>query len=125
LPPWSSAVSPAHRGSHKQPRGGWKDLGVVAEIIWTAEAQRWLQEIYDYIAEDNETAAYRTVRGIYERAQILLTFPEIGYRYRDRPDVRVLLYGHYRIAYLVTTEGNIDSSGCSTARWTFVLPDPG
>ena len=42
-------------------------------MVWTAEAQRWLQEIYDYIAEDNEPAAYRTVRGIHVRAEILLT----------------------------------------------------
>ena len=68
----------------------------MAQVIWTAEARRWLQEIYDYIAEDNEDAAYRTVRAIHERAETLLTFPEIGYRYRERPPIRVLLYGHYR-----------------------------
>ncbi len=83
----------------------------MAQIVWTAEARRWLQEIYDYLADDNETAAYRTVRGIHERAEILLTFPEIGYRYRERPEVRVLLYGHYRIAYLVTPERNIEVLG--------------
>ena len=38
----------------------------MAQVIWTAEARRWLQEIYDYIAEDNEDAAYRTVRAIHE-----------------------------------------------------------
>jgi plasmid stabilization system protein ParE len=34
--------------------------------------------------------------------QILSDFPEIGYRYRTEAegDVRILLYGHYRIAYL-------------------------
>ena len=83
----------------------------MAEIVWTTEARRWLQEIYDYIAEDNEEAAYRTVRGIHERAEILLTFPEIGYRYRERPDIRVLLYGHYRIAYLTTAERGIEILG--------------
>ena len=83
----------------------------MAQIVWTAEAQRWLQEIYDYIAEDNEPAAYRTVGGIYGRAEILLTFPEIGYRYRERPDIRVLLYGHYRIAYLLTPERDIEILG--------------
>ncbi len=83
----------------------------MAQIVWTSEARRWLQEIYDYIARDNEQAAYRTVRGIHDRAEILLTFPEIGYRYRERPDIRVLLYGHYRIAYLVTPERNIEILG--------------
>lgn len=40
----------------------------MAEVVWTAEARRWLQHIYDYIAEDNERAAYRTVLGIHARA---------------------------------------------------------
>jgi toxin ParE1/3/4 len=83
----------------------------VAQIVWTAEARRWLQDIYDYIAADNEEAAYRTVLAIHQRAEILLTFPEIGYRYRQRPDIRVLLYGHYRIAYLVSATRDIEVLG--------------
>jgi toxin ParE1/3/4 len=79
----------------------------VATIAWTDEAQRWLREIYDYIAEDNSDAAAGVVLGIHERTTILLTFPEIGHRYRDNPDVRVLLYGHYRIAYLVNAKRDI------------------
>ena len=83
----------------------------MAQVIWTAEARRWLQEIYDYIAEDNEDAAYRTVRAIHERAETLLTFPEIGYHYRARPPIRVLLYGHYRIPYLITSGGDVEIFG--------------
>ena len=83
----------------------------MAEVVWTDEARRWLQKIYDYIAEDNEDAAYRTVLSIHERADILLTFPEIGYRYRERPNIRVFVYGHYRIAYLITAQRNIEILG--------------
>ena len=83
----------------------------MAQVVWTVEARRWLQEIYDYIAADNEEAAYRTVLAIHERAEILLTFPEIGYRHRARPDVRVVLYGHYRIAYLVTPARDVEILG--------------
>lgn len=83
----------------------------MAQIVWTDEARRWLQEIYDYIAEDSEEAAYRTVRAIHERAEILLKFPELGYRYREQPDIRVLLYGHYRIAYLMSAGRNIEVLG--------------
>jgi plasmid stabilization system protein ParE len=83
----------------------------VAKVVWTEEARRWLQEIYDYIAEDNEESAYRTVRAIHERAEILLNFPELGYRYREQPDIRVLLYGHYRIAYLISPDGSIEVLG--------------
>jgi toxin ParE1/3/4 len=84
----------------------------MAEITWTEEAQRWLDDIFEYVAADNPAAAGRTVQGIYERAQVLTTFPEIGHRYlASSRNVRILLYGHYRIAYLVKDDGNIDIVG--------------
>ena len=76
----------------------------MAEIVWTKESQLWLKDIYEYIALDNPTAAIEVVEGIYQKVQVLSEFPEIGYKY-DAPkhdDVRILLYGHYRIAYLVS-----------------------
>jgi toxin ParE1/3/4 len=84
----------------------------MAEITWTEEARRWLEDIYEYIAADNPSAAARTVQSIYERAQDLKRFPEIGQRYdASLRHVRILLYGHYRIAYLVRDDGNIDVLG--------------
>jgi len=79
----------------------------MAEVRWSEEAERWLREIHDYIAQDNPDAAVRTVRGIYEKAQVLTEHPELGYRYRGRSSqpVRILLYGHYRIAYLIHDPG--------------------
>ena len=75
----------------------------MAEIRWTEEAAAWLEDIYRYIAQDNPQAAQRVVSGIYEKVQVLRTFPLIGYRHRSEPegDIRILLFGHYRIAYLV------------------------
>jgi plasmid stabilization system protein ParE len=84
----------------------------VAEIAWTLEARRWLEDIFEYIAADNPQAAARTVLGIYERAQDLKRFPQLGSRYAaSSRHVRVLLYGHYRIAYLIKDDGNIDILG--------------
>jgi plasmid stabilization system protein ParE len=85
----------------------------LAEINWTHEAQSWLKDIHDYIAADNPEAAARTVEGIYERSQLLKQYPEAGHKYEtqsDRP-VRIVLYGHYRITYLVKADGNIDILG--------------
>ena len=85
----------------------------MANLRWTAEAENWLKDIYDYIAVDNPVAAIDTVEGIYERAQVLLLHPEIGARYdviEDR-NIRVLLYGHYRIAYIVKPNKDIDMLG--------------
>lgn len=84
----------------------------MAEITWTDEAQRWLSDIYDFIATDNPVAAAQTAQGIFERAQVLKTHPEIGHRYlASSRNVRNLLYGHYRIAYLARDDGNIDILG--------------
>lgn len=75
----------------------------MAEIRWTEEAVKWLRDIYEYISEDNPMSAQKVIEGIYERTQILEGFPEIGYKYRDEQDgqVRILLYSHYGIAYLI------------------------
>ena len=74
----------------------------MAELVWTEESERWLKDIFDYISADNPRAAEGVVSGIYDRAQTLVMFPESGYRYQgSTEDVRILQYGHYRIAYKV------------------------
>ncbi len=85
----------------------------MAEINWTYEAEKWLENIYEYISQDSPDAAMRVVDGIYEKAQLLTDFPEIGYKYDRYPDltIRILLYGHYRITYLIKDDGNIDILG--------------
>lgn len=85
----------------------------MGKIRWTSEAERWLREIHEHIAKDNPAAAVRTVQRIYEKGEILAEFPEIGYVYRqeeDRP-IRILLYGHYRIAYVVKPGREVDILG--------------
>jgi len=81
----------------------------MAKIIWTSEAERWLKDIYGYISDDNQNAAIKVVDGIYEKAQLLLEFPKIGYVYEHEVDeeIRVLLYGHYRITYVVKPNDDI------------------
>ena len=80
----------------------------MAEIRWTEEAHRWLRDIYDYIAADSPDAAQKVVSEIYEKAQVLRSFPGIGYRYRTEVEgeIRILLYGHYRIAYLLKSSSS-------------------
>ena len=73
----------------------------MVEVVWAESALRWLRQIHDYIARDNPVAARGVVQGIVERTAQLAEFPESGQRValRGSRDVRVLLYGHYRIAY--------------------------
>ncbi|MDC9714371.1 MAG: type II toxin-antitoxin system RelE/ParE family toxin [Gammaproteobacteria bacterium] len=50
---------------------------------------------------------------MHQKAQILKSFPEIGYDYSsdENKEIRILLYGHYRIAYLITDTNTIDILG--------------
>ena len=85
----------------------------MAEIKWTEEAAKWLEDIYKYIAQDNPEAAVKVINRIYEKVQTLKDFPEMGYRYRSESDgeIRVLLYGHYRIAYMIRNKTVLEILG--------------
>ena len=78
----------------------------MASINWTEEGERWLSEIYTYIIRENPAAAVKVVEAIYSKVYLLKTFPYLGSRYdpESEDDIRILLYGHYRIAYLVKSD---------------------
>ena len=95
--------------------GPWKDVKVYV-LDPFAESRAigafGLEDIFEHIASENPSAASEVIEGIFQRAQVLLDFPESGYRYESSPEnVRVLLYGHYRIAYVVRVDSNIDILG--------------
>jgi len=85
----------------------------MAEIRWTEEAANWLKEIHDYIAQDSPSAAAKVISSIYENVKLLKSFPELGHKYRSEPegDIRILLYGHYRIPYMIKENESIEIIG--------------
>ncbi len=48
------------------------------DVVWTRRARRNLDDIGDYIAQDNPAAAERTVRRIVEQVSGLAFYPRIG-----------------------------------------------
>ena len=74
----------------------------MAKVVWTAEAEQWLRRIHDYIAADKSAAAFGVVESLYRRAEILADFPDVGHTYVSPSgrEVRILLWAHYRIAYV-------------------------
>ncbi len=93
----------------------------MAQIDWTREAQIWLRDIYEFIAADNPRAAASIIQDIYTVAQGLRDHPRLGRRYEHISDreIRILVHGHYRIAYLIRDEHeNIDILGV----FHFALP---
>ena len=85
----------------------------MAKIRWTIESERWLKDIYEFIAMDNPGSAGKVVKNIYEKVKTLKQFPQSGYMYKDvsEGEIRILLYGHYRIAYLFRSDNVIDILG--------------
>lgn len=85
----------------------------MAKIRWTNEAVNWLHDIFEYISQDNQKAAHRVIEGIYNKAQILSEYPKIGHIYRTEVEgeIRILLYGHYRITYLLKSDEIVEILG--------------
>lgn len=81
----------------------------MAKIVWTDESLNWMELIADYISQDNPSAAVRTLQGIFDKAQLLKKNPELGFRFEliISREVRILLYGHYRIAYELTKNKDV------------------
>lgn len=75
---------------------------------WTDEAQRWLQDVYQYIAADDPRAATRTVRGIYDERSTSRYFRRWGTATRLRPVTSGYSYtATHRSAYLVKDDGMV------------------
>ena len=85
----------------------------MVKILWTSESKKWLGEIYDYIASDSHVNAKEVINNIIGRTDVLQDFPSIGQRLLDWPDyeIRMILYGHYRIVYRIISEIRIDILG--------------
>ncbi|MCL2117606.1 MAG: type II toxin-antitoxin system RelE/ParE family toxin [Planctomycetaceae bacterium] len=79
------------------------------EIVWTAEAKCMLLKIFDGLANDSTTVATSVAHSIYRKVQRLQESPQIGwcYPHTAKRDVRIMLFGHYRIAYEIHGSGYI------------------
>lgn len=82
----------------------------MVEINWTDESKYWVKYIYEYIALDDSKAAQKLVSGICSKVELLRGFPEIGYKYEhvSKVNIRIIVYGHYRIAYRLIGTTRID-----------------
>ncbi|MDF1565989.1 MAG: type II toxin-antitoxin system RelE/ParE family toxin [Deltaproteobacteria bacterium] len=75
-----------------------------AAIAWTERATRDLDEIADFIAEDNPGAAFEWVESILSAVESAAGFPLAGRlvpEFPERQDLRERLIGTYRIVYRV------------------------
>ena len=75
----------------------------MARLIWTEPALQDLEQIADYIALDDDSAAKRLVKKVFEQAELLESFPEMCPTPHDLPDTtyRHLIVHPLRIFYRV------------------------
>lgn len=76
------------------------------KLNWTRKGRQRLQQVYDYIAEDQPTNALRFIDQITERVKVLPVHPRSGVMVTkyQRNDIREIYEGHYRIIYRVLPE---------------------
>ncbi len=75
----------------------------MAQVRWTDRASRDIRAIYEYVAEDNPSAAMKLVLDLASSTDRLRDFPESGRvisRFA-REGVREIIVRPYRIAYRV------------------------
>jgi len=73
------------------------------QIVWTVKSSEDIEAIVRYVARENPQAASELGRGIYERVQMLIQFPDAGRVVPEigQSDWRELIYRKYRIVYHV------------------------
>jgi toxin ParE1/3/4 len=80
----------------------------MAEPIWSAAACRDLDDIFDYVAEHNLSAADRLVDMIFERCRLLVDFPEMGQRRSDlTPGLRAFSIRKY-VVFFRSNQGIVE-----------------
>ncbi len=82
----------------------------MVKLIWTDQAITDLGDIGDYIAENSEKYAKLTVKKLFERTDILKTYPQAGriVPEKNEENLRELIEGNYRIIYEIVSADQID-----------------
>ncbi|GBD88939.1 plasmid stabilization system protein [bacterium BMS3Abin03] len=73
------------------------------KIIWSPLSVERLEEIYEYISNDNDSAAKIFLDKIFEKIESLTEYPQRGRKVPEvnREEVREVFFGRYRIIYRV------------------------
>jgi toxin ParE1/3/4 len=72
----------------------------VSQLKFAILARKDLQEIHDYIAEDNVVAAARVIDTIENRCRALIDMPNVGRKREDlAPGLRGVIEDNYLILY--------------------------
>ena len=76
------------------------------KIIWSPIAASRLESVFEYINEENETAAYKMVNRILKKVESLSKYSLRGRMVPEasREEIREVFVGEYRIIYRIETK---------------------
>ncbi len=76
------------------------------KIFWSPLAVERLEDIFEYIAQDDSTAASKMIGKIFKRIETLSKFPQRGRKVPEakREEIREIFEGEYRIIYRVESK---------------------
>jgi addiction module RelE/StbE family toxin len=79
------------------------------KIIWSPLAASRLESVFDYINEENETAAYKMVNRILKKVESLSKYSKRGRMVPEasREEIREVFVGEYRIIYRIEAKSLI------------------
>lgn len=82
----------------------------MAAIVWTEKADEDMEQIIDYWASISENSARLQIKRIFDKVEILETFPRSGRVVPEfgHPQMREHIAGHYRIVYYIVSDTRID-----------------
>ncbi|MGB3975180.1 MAG: type II toxin-antitoxin system RelE/ParE family toxin [bacterium] len=70
----------------------------MAEIKWTEEAVKWLDEKHNYIKMDSSSKADKVFSTIFDRLQLLKSFPELGYPNKSEKEGDIRVYSRFLVS---------------------------
>ena len=82
-------------------------------LRWTEEASACIHAIHAFIAKDNPDAARTAVRDLYQRLQVLETFPRSGHEYVSKKGRKVWIFelDDYRVVHLQRPDDVVEVLG--------------
>ena len=82
----------------------------MAQINWTDQANKDIDQIIDFLAAQSETYGKIQIQRIFDKVALLVTMPRLGrvVPELDYSNVREIIIGSYRIVYHILSDKRID-----------------
>jgi len=71
------------------------------KLVWAKESEDDIQRLFDFLYKKNPSAAAKAIELILEKSELLVEFPDIGFRMNDDSGRRELIIPFGASAYVI------------------------